>query len=143
MFQDARKLLDSFAEVRFAQRTDFLKIMETLTRVGVSDEDAGTLTQVCHILHKAGRYYIVHFKEMKKLDGEQVDFTEFDHGIRNQIAFLLHEWKLLELVMPDSVREPRTPMSHITVLQFSEKKDWKLTSQYKMGEKRQPARSYN
>ena len=116
---------------------DFLKIMETLTRVGVASRQNKILYQSCHILHKKGRYAIVHFKELFKLDGKTTDFTEEDRGRRNRIAKLLEEWNLCKIVDSKRVEEPLVPMSLVKVLPFREKNEWKLEAKYTIGGRRE------
>lgn len=112
---------------------DFLKIMETLTRMGVASRQNKTLYQSCHILHKKGRYAIVHFKELFKLDGKSSDFTEEDRARRNRIAKLLEEWNLCKIVDTKKTDEPLAPMSLVKVLPFREKNEWKLEAKYTIG----------
>jgi hypothetical protein len=135
MNYDARNLVSSFPEIRLAERTDFLKVKETLTRIGHAEDDQ--LVQACHILHKLGRYYIVHWKEMKMLDGERVDYTDHDREVRNQVAYLINEWGLAQLVDEQQVDE-KAPMSDITVIRHPDKHMWKLVSMHEMGKKRNP-----
>lgn len=99
-------LLDSLVEVKFAEEEDFLKIKETLTRIGVASRKEKKLYQSCHIFHKQGKYYIVHFKEMFLIDGKTSDFSEEDKGRRNKIIQLLQEWGLLKVVEPELVSDP-------------------------------------
>ena len=103
---------ESFLEVTLKTEEDFLKVKETLTRIGVASKKENKLFQSCHILHKKGKYYIVHFKEMFILDGKATDISEEDTSRRNSIAFLLEEWKLLKVVNPDSFTS-RAQMSQI------------------------------
>jgi hypothetical protein len=121
-------------EVRFAERRDFLKIMETLTRIGTASKKDKVLTQTCHILHKRGRYAILHHKELVALDRKPVDIVEEDIAMRNTIAKLLHEWKLLEPI--DSLEDVIVaPIGQVKVLHYSEKDDWTLVSKYTIGSK--------
>ena len=120
-------------EVRLEEPDDFLKIKETLTRVGVSSKkEHNTLYQSCHILHKQGRYFIVHFKELFLLDGKPSNFTEDDLARRNTITTLLSDWGLLELVMP-SAALPITTLRAIKIISHRDKKDWNLESKYSIG----------
>ena len=105
--------IESLLEVRLKQEDDFLKVRETLTRIGVASRKEKKLYQSCHILHKRGKYYIVHFKELFALDGKPTDFDDSDKGRRNSIANLLAEWGLIEIVVPAQVIEPKAPMSQI------------------------------
>jgi len=123
----------SMLEVRLEEPDDFLKIKETLTRVGVSSKkEHNTLYQSCHILHKQGRYFIVHFKELFLLDGKPSNFTEDDLARRNTITTLLSDWGLLELVMP-SAALPITTLRAIKIISHRDKKDWNLESKYSIG----------
>lgn len=128
--------VSSMVEVRLTNEDDFLKVRETLTRIGVASKKDQTLFQSCHILHKQGRYYIVHFKELFALDGKPTDFGESDIGRRNSIANLLAEWGLVEVVVPQSILEPRVPISQIKILPFKEKDEWNLVPKYNIGKKR-------
>jgi len=128
--------ISSMVEVRLVNEDDFLKVRETLTRIGVASKKDQTLFQSCHILHKQGRYYIVHFKELFALDGKPTDFAESDIGRRNSIANLLAEWGLVEVVSPQSILEPRVPISQIKILPFKEKDEWELVPKYNIGKKR-------
>jgi hypothetical protein len=122
-------------EVKLKEGDDFLKVRETLTRIGVASRKDKTLYQSCHILHKQGRYFIVHFKELFALDGKPSNFTESDTSRRNTIANLLAEWGLLTLVTPDLSKQPVAPISQIKVLPFKEKDQWNLTAKYNIGKK--------
>jgi hypothetical protein len=129
-------LIDTFLEVKLTRDEDFLKVKETLTRIGIASRKEKKLYQSCHILHKRGKYYIVHFKELFILDGKQSDFSEDDRARRNAIAHLLEEWGLLELVSKDSTLEPRAKISGIKVISFNEKDEWQLESKYTIGKKK-------
>lgn len=128
--------IESLVEVILEEQDDFLKIRETLSRIGVASKKDRKLYQSCHILHKQGKYYIVHFKELFALDGKPSNFSEEDKGRRNTIANLMAEWGLLKLVDPDKTNEPITPISQIKVLSYSEKDDWELVTKYSIGNKR-------
>jgi hypothetical protein len=130
------ELLDSLVEVKIAEEEDFLKIKETLTRIGVASRKERKLYQSCHIFHKQGRYYIVHFKEMFLIDGKPSDFSEEDKGRRNKIATLLQDWGLLKIVDSDRVLEPQASMSQIKIINHKEKNDWTLETKYNMGRKK-------
>lgn len=120
-------------EVRIEEPDDFLKIKETLTRIGVSSKkEHNTLYQSCHILHKQGRYFIVHFKELFLLDGKPSNFTEDDLARRNTITTLLSDWGLLEIVMPSSAK-PKTSLRAIKIISHKDKKQWNLESKYSIG----------
>lgn len=125
--------IDSFVEVRLKQEDDFLKVMETLTRMGVASERNKTLYQSCHILHKRGRYFIVHFKEMFALDGKPSSLDDSDLGRRNTIARLLSEWGLVQILNAEVCDTPIAPMRMIKVIPFKEREQWKLISKYNMG----------
>jgi len=125
---------DSMLEVTIKQPDDFLKIRETLTRIGVASRKDKTLYQSCHILHKQGKYYIVHFKELFALDGKKATLVQNDIQRRNTIAVLLQDWNLIDIV--DAVAaESRAPLSQIKVLPFKEKKEWNLLAKYNIGKK--------
>lgn len=128
--------LDSLIEVTLEEQDDFLKVRETLSRIGVASKKDKKLFQSCHILHKQGRYYIVHFKELFALDGKPTNFSEEDEGRRNTIANLMAEWGLLMLVDVKKSKEPVAPISQIKVLSYSEKEDWELITKYSIGTKR-------
>jgi hypothetical protein len=123
-------------EVRLKNPEDFLKIKETLTRIGVASRKDQTLYQSCHILHKQRRYFIVHFKELFALDGKPTNFAEEDEMRRNTIVNLLEEWGLVEIVNPDMTKDKIAPISQIKVLSHKEKSDWVLEAKYTIGKKR-------
>jgi hypothetical protein len=125
-------------EVTLPSPDDFLKVKETLTRIGVASRKDKTLFQSCHILHKQGKYYVVHFKELFLLDGKagQTQFEEADVARRNTIANLLAEWGLVVLVNPLTSAAPTTQPGQITILPFREKADWHLIPKYEIGKKR-------
>ena len=127
--------LDTFIEVKLHQEDDFLKVKETLTRIGVASEKNKTLYQSCHILHKRGKYYIVHFKELFALDGKPSSLDDEDLARRNTIANLLADWGLIELVTPKMSEENQAPMKFIKVIPYKEKHEWELISKYKIGKK--------
>lgn len=129
-------LVDTFLEVKLGTDEDFLKIKETLTRIGVASKKEKKLYQSCHILHKQGRYYIVHFKELFALDGKPTDFTDEDKGRRNAIAFLLEEWSLIRVIDAQSFKTTVAPMSQIKILPFKEKAQWELVAKYNIGRKK-------
>jgi hypothetical protein len=130
------ELLDSLIEVKIAEEEDFLKIKETLTRIGVASRKEKKLYQSCHIFHKQGRYYIVHFKEMFMIDGKESNFSEEDIGRRNKVIQLLQEWGLLKVVEPERIVEPVSSMSQIKIINHKEKNDWILEAKYNMGRKK-------
>ena len=121
-------------EVSLADEASFLKIRETLQRIGVASRKDRKLYQSCHILHKQGRYAIMHFKEMFILDGKQADFSDDDKGRRNTIVALLEDWELCKpLDMKGFDAQPKAPMSNIKVLSFKEKNEWELCPKYAIG----------
>lgn len=130
------ELLESLVEVRFAEEEDFLKIKETLTRIGVASRKEKKLYQSCHIFHKQGKYYIVHFKEMFLIDGKPSNFSEEDKGRRNKIIQLLQEWGLLKIVEPEAINDPLASMSQIKIINHKEKNEWTLEAKYNMGRKK-------
>ncbi len=145
MDNSQKKIVDSLVEVRLLDDSSFLKIKETLTRIGIPlrKEDSKQLFQSCHILHKQGRYYITHFKELFALDRKPHDFTLNDQARRNTIAHLLEEWGLLTIIDPDKIEEPRAPMSGIKVISFKEKDEWQLKSKYSIGKRhKRPFQDY-
>jgi hypothetical protein len=123
-------------EVALGQPDDFLKIRETLTRIGVASRKERKLYQSCHILHKQGKYYIVHFKELFALDGKKTNLSLNDVQRRNRIIQLLSDWGLLEVVSTEKI-EDVAPLNQIKVLSFKDKDDWTLESKYNIGRKKQ------
>jgi len=119
-------------EVELKESDDFLKVKETLTRIGVASRKDKILYQSCHILHKRGKYYLVHFKELFALDGKESSITESDIGRRNAISRLLAEWGLLKIISNNS-DAPLAPMSQIKVLPYKEKEEWELVPKYNIG----------
>ena len=128
--------VEELVEVKLAKEDDFLKVRETLTRIGVASKKEKTLYQSCHILHKQGRYYIVHFKELFALDGKPSNFSESDMARRNTITNLLKEWDLIEVVIESQTENPISPISQIKVLPFKEKDEWELVAKYNIGKKK-------
>ena len=128
--------LDSLIEVKIAEEQDFLKIKETLTRIGIASRKEKKLYQSCHIFHKQGKYYIVHFKEMFAIDGKASNFSEEDKGRRNKIIELLQDWELLKVVEPESIKNPMALMSQIKIINHKEKNEWTLEAKYNMGRKK-------
>ena len=128
--------IEDLLEVTLKDEDDFLKVKETLTRIGVASRKDKTLYQSCHILHKRGKYYIVHFKELFALDGKNTDFEDNDLGRRNTIARLLEEWGLIEIVREEQVEAPLAPLSQIKIISYREKDEWELTARYNIGKKR-------
>ena len=120
-------------EIRLNEADDFLKVRETLSRIGVASRREKKLYQSCHILHKQGHYFIVHFKELFALDGKPTNLSQNDIERRNAIAALLADWGLVELI---GLSEPRAPLSQIKILSFKEKDEWELETKYNIGKKR-------
>ena len=125
---------ESMLEVKLKQPDDFLKVRETLTRIGVASRKDRVLFQSCHILHKQGRYFIVHFKELFALDGKKSTLTLNDIQRRNTITLLLQDWNLIDVVKKEAT-ENKAPLSQIKVLPFKEKKEWTLSAKYNIGKK--------
>jgi len=119
-------------EVKLNEPDDFLKVRETLSRIGVASRKEKKIYQSCHILHKQGRYYIVHFKELFALDGKPSNLSQNDVERRNTIAALLDDWGLIEVM---GISEPRAPLSQIKILSFKEKDEWTLETKYNIGKK--------
>ena len=125
---------DEMLEVGLKEPDDFLKVRETLSRIGVASRKEKTLFQSCHILHKQGRYFIVHFKELFALDGKEANFSDNDAERRNTIAQLLSDWGLIAILNKE-VAEKKAPLSQIKVLSFKEKNEWDLQAKYNIGKK--------
>jgi hypothetical protein len=126
---------DQMVEVVLNEPDDFLKVRETLTRIGVASRKEKKIYQSCHILHKQGRYYIVHFKELFALDGKHANLTVNDVQRRNRIINLISDWGLVTIVKPDSVTDV-APLNQIKVLSYKDKGDWVLESKYNIGKKK-------
>lgn len=129
-------IVDTLLEVRLGEEDDFLKVRETLTRIGVASRKDKTLYQSCHILHKQGKFYIVHFKEMFALDGKPSNFSEEDKGRRNTIAKLLEDWGLVKIVEPQQAENPKASLNQIKILPHKEKDEWTLVQKYNIGKKK-------
>jgi len=129
-------IIDTLLEIQLVEEDDFLKVRETLTRIGIASRKDKTLYQSCHILHKQGEFYIVHFKEMFAIDGKPTNFSDEDKGRRNTIANLLQDWELLKIVDNDQAEEVRAPMNQIKILSHKEKNEWILTPKYNIGKKK-------
>lgn len=129
--------LAKFIEVSLNEQDDFLKVRETLTRIGVSSRKERVLYQSCHILHKQGRYYIVHFKELFALDGKPSNLSENDIQRRNAIANLLEEWGLVKILNRKLLEDNIAPLHQIKIISFREKDDWQLITKYNIGKKTQ------
>jgi len=125
---------DQMLEVGLKEPDDFLKVRETLSRIGVASRKERKLYQSCHILHKQGRYFITHFKELFALDGKVVNLSENDIARRNTITNLLKDWGLVDII---GIAEPVAPLSQIKVLSFKEKSEWELCTKYNIGKKKE------
>lgn len=128
--------VENMVEVQLSQPDDFLKIRETLSRIGIASKKDKKLYQSCHILHKQGRYFIVHFKELFGLDGKQTNFSEEDQHRRNTIVKLLNDWGLVTVVNETKIAQ-QAPLSQIKVIAFKEKNDWILETKYNIGKKKE------
>ena len=131
---------EDMIEVNLKEPDDFLKVRETLTRIGVASRKEKKLYQSCHILHKKGQYYIVHFKELFALDGKKANLSENDVQRRNRIIKLLSDWGLVEIVKESAIKDA-APLSQIKVISYKDKGEWTLESKYNIGKKRQVAES--
>jgi hypothetical protein len=130
--------IKDLVEITLGQEDDFLKVRETLTRIGVASKKDRTLYQSCHILHKKGQYYVVHFKELFALDGKPTDITENDLSRRNAIVKLLEDWELVKVVRKEQIETPAPIfLSQIKILSHKEKRDWQLVPKYNIGKKPQ------
>ena len=129
--------LSNFVEIKLIEQDDFLKVKETLTRIGVSSRKERILYQSCHILHKQGHYYLVHFKEMFALDGKPSNISENDIQRRNAIATLLEEWGLVEILNSQIMLNNVAPIHQIKIISYKEKDEWELVSKYNMGKKKE------
>jgi hypothetical protein len=127
--------LTQFVEVSLNEQDDFLKVRETLTRIGVSSRKEKVLYQSCHILHKQGRYYIVHFKELFALDGKPSNISDNDIERRNAIANLLEEWGLVKILNRKLIEDNIAPLHQIKIISFKEKDEWDLIAKYNIGKK--------
>ena len=134
MMEEYNWTQEQMLEVSLSEPDDFLKVRETLSRIGVSSRKERKLYQSCHILHKQGRYFIVHFKELFALDGKDTNLSETDVARRNTIATLLSDWGLVGIM---GNAEPQAPLSQIKVLSFKEKDDWILETKYNIGKKKE------
>ena len=132
--EDIKWTQDQMLEISLKEPDDFLKVRETLSRIGVASRKERILYQSCHILHKQGRYFIVHFKELFALDGKQTNLSENDIARRNTITNLLKDWGLVDII---GNAEPAAPLSQIKVLSFKEKDEWQLETKYNIGKKKE------
>ncbi len=128
--------INNLVEISLKKEDDFLKVRETLTRIGVASKKEKTLYQSCHILHKQGRYFIVHFKELFALDGKPSNMSDSDVARRNTITNLLKEWDLIDILKEEQTVDPVAPISQIKILPFKEKDNWELVAKYNIGKKR-------
>lgn len=129
-------IIESLVEVELPSQDSFLKVKETLTRIGVASKKDKILYQSCHILHKQGKYYIVHFKELFILDGKANELSDEDAARRNTIVNLLEEWGLVKTVKPEVIQDPVAPLSQVKVLPHKEKDEWTLTAKYSIGKRK-------
>jgi len=138
MPQHVAEIIRECIEVRLTSPENFLKVKETLTRIGIASRKDKILYQSCHVLHKQGKYYIVHFKELFLLDGKvsRTNFEDADRARRNTIANLLAEWGLIELVDPARSAAPVALANQVTILPFREKSEWTLTAKYEIGKRK-------
>jgi hypothetical protein len=127
--------IDDLVEVELEEDDDFLKVRETLTRIGVSSRKEKTLFQSCHILHKKGKYYIVHFKELFALDGKPTNINDNDLARRNTITNLLAEWGLVSLTNSQKTNEPTVSLNQIKIISHRDKGDWDLQAKYNIGKR--------
>lgn len=127
--------INQLVEVKLRNAEDFLKVRETLSRIGLASKKDNTLYQSCHILHKQSKYYIVHFKELFLLDGKESSLSEGDVARRNRIIHLLDEWELIEVVDYDKVEDPIAPLNQIKIIPYKEKNQWNLVTKYTIGSK--------
>jgi hypothetical protein len=128
--------IEDMVEVTIKERDDFLKVKETLTRIGVASKKEKILYQSCHILHKQGKYYIVHFKELFSLDGKSTDFSENDVARRNTVVNLLSDWDLVGIVDKEKTKELTVSLSQIKIIPHKEKSEWQLVPKYNIGAKK-------
>jgi hypothetical protein len=129
--------IEDMVEVTLEEKDDFLKVRETLTRIGVASKKEKILYQSCHILHKQTKYYIVHFKELFSLDGKPTDLSENDIARRNTITNLLGDWGLVKIVNTEQTKEPTVSLSQVKIISHKEKNDWELIPKYNIGKKPQ------
>lgn len=128
--------INNLIEVTLPEPDNFLKVKETLSRIGIASKKDKTLYQSCHILHKQGKYYIIHFKQLFLLDGKKSDFSEEDRARLNTIANLLDEWGLIRIVDENKTSDPVAGLSQIKILSYKEKDEWNLVAKYSIGKKR-------
>ena len=128
---------EEMLEIILKEPDDFLKVAETLTRIGIESKREKKLTQSCHILHKKGKYFLLHFKELFLLDGKAANFTNSDLYRRNTIAKLLQEWSLVQIVHPEKIEDKVGPLRQIKILPYAKKGEYELISKYTIGKYRQ------
>jgi hypothetical protein len=128
-------IVETLVEVKLNEQDDFLKIRETLSRIGIAAKKERRLYQSCHILHKQGKYYIVHFKELFALDGKPTNFSDEDKGRRNTIIALLEEWGLVKIVDKSVIESPKATLNNIKILPYGQKDEWELCAKYNIGRK--------
>jgi hypothetical protein len=128
-------IVETLVEVKLNEQDDFLKIRETLSRIGIAAKKERRLYQSCHILHKQGKYYIVHFKELFALDGKPTNFSDEDKGRRNTIIALLEEWGLVKIVDKSVIETPKATLNNIKILPYGQKDEWELCAKYNIGRK--------
>jgi len=129
---DNEQIVENLVEVEMVVPDNFLKVKESLTRIGVASKHKKALFQSCHILHKRGKYYIVHFKELFKIDNKPTNIDETDIRRRNTIARLLSDWNLIRIVRPEQI-EDQLPMNQIKIISFKEKPEWETICKYSIG----------
>lgn len=129
-------VIENMLEVKLNDAQDFLKVRETLSRIGIASEQSKKLFQSCHILHKRGKYYLTHFKELFALDGKPVNFEEADLARRNRIANLLEEWNLITILDKSKASEPIASMSKIKIVPYKEKDEWEFVAKYNIGKRK-------
>lgn len=129
--------IEDMVEVTLKEKDDFLKVRETLTRIGVASKKEKILYQSCHILHKQGKYYIVHFKELFSLDGKPTDFSDNDIARRNTVTNLLSDWELIGIVDKEKTKDPTVSLSQVKIISHKEKAEWQLIPKYNIGKKPQ------
>lgn len=130
---DVEHVVSNLVEITLKEEQDFLKIKETLTRIGIASKKENKLFQSCHILHKKGKYYITHFKEMFSLDGKVTNFSDEDKARRNTIIGLLEEWGLCKVLDKTKIENPKVTINQIKIIPYKEKDDWILESKYSIG----------
>lgn len=136
-----QEFLKTLVEIELPDENSFLKVKETLTRIGIASRNDKKLFQSVHILHKQGHYYLISFKELFQLDGKVSDLTEQDKGRRNMIADLLEQWGLVKIINKDTIGPERCAIDQIKIVQYKEKNNWTLQPKYNLGKKVKKQRS--